>query len=98
MRTGFDRYRYVDRAIVLAGHSLAQSHTNVIDDFDSFAVDEKLDLLAWNIGPDTKVLNRKLVLTIGRKVVTNQHSSASAQRKTLDMMSLSDIARCDVAG
>src|SRR5207248_10043491 len=64
MRTGLNRYRNIDRAIVFALHSVTQPHAGIIDDFHSFAVDKKFNLLARNIAADAEILNRKLVLAI----------------------------------
>ena len=62
----------------------------------SLAVDEEFKLFARNVAAETEVLDRKLVLAIGGKVVANQHSAAGAKRQTFDVLILRRIARRNV--
>src|SRR2546425_13026938 len=96
MRTGSNRNRNIDRAIVFARHSLTQPHASVVDKFHSLAVNKEFNLLAGNIAADAEVLDRKLVLAIGWEVVVNQDAATRAKWKTLDVVTLSDIARFEI--
>ena len=89
---------FQDSVALICSHSLTCSHALVLEQMRSLAVDDELELLAWNEAADPEVLDRKLVLAVGRKVVAYQHAAARAKRQTLDVLILRRIAGRKIGG
>ena len=64
----------------------------------ALAVDDQLELLAGNEAADAEVLDRELVLAVGREVVAHQHAAARAERQPLDVLVLRRVAGREVGG
>ena len=65
-------------------------------DVRALAVDDERELLARNEAADAEVLNRELVLAVGRKVVARHDAAAGAERHALEAMVLRRVARREV--
>ena len=74
-------------------HPLTESHSLVFEEMRPFSVDGELELLAGNVAADAEVLDRELVVAIGREVMPHQHPASGAERQPFEMLILRGIAR-----
>ena len=58
----------------------------------------QLQLLARDVRADAEVLDRELVLAVGREIVAHQHAAARAERQPLDVVVLRGVAGREVGG
>jgi hypothetical protein len=95
-RTGAHRHGDVERAVGFRRHPDREADASVRPHVGPFAVDDQRQLLAGNEAADAEILQRELVLAVGREDMPRDNAAARAEGPALEPLILRRVALREV--